>query len=464
MISISINDYNFLKFLLQKIKILFLLVLFLVCHFNLFAQTTSLISDCDDFVSGPDAWPYVLIATTIDDGVASQAAQTYTMNVTSLPSDGANVRVYKTTANGSDYFGTPVALTIGSNGITVSAVDFDRAVKFQFSSGDVEFEALSLNEEDSDCATPPPPGPLSLISECSDFTAGQGANWPYILTATTISDGAASQAEQTYTMNVTSLPASGANVRVYKTVANGNDFFGNPIALNEGANSISVDAVSFDRAVKFQFSSGDIEFDALSVNGVESECICHPISYDTELILKCDSFTWIDGNTYTASNNTAIYTLTNALGCDSILKLNLVIYESNFVIDTQFAIESYTWIDGVTYTESNSTSTYTLTNINNCDSVITLNLIINSSSEIDFFDNQHEIQVFPNPTKDDLTISLEKNKIEEVIVLDIQGRVMLHQLNLFDKDRIDLSHFITGTYFLKIITSKGIRNIRVVKN
>ena len=464
MISISIKYHNFLKLLLQKNKILFLLVLFIVCNFNMFAQTTSLISDCDDFVSGPDAWPYVLIATTIDDGVASQAAQTYTMNVTSLPSDGANVRVYKTTANGSDYFGTPVALTIGSNGITVSAVDFDRAVKFQFSSGDVEFEALSLNEEDSDCATPPPPGPLSLISECSDFTTGQGANWPYILTATTISDGAASQAEQTYTMNVTSLPASGANVRVYKTVANGNDFFGNPIALNEGTNSISVDAVSFDRAVKFQFSSGDVEFDALSVNGVESECICHPISYDTELILKCDSFTWIDGNTYTASNNTAIYTLTNALGCDSILKLNLVINESNFVIDTQFAIESYTWIDGVTYTESNSTSTYTLTNINNCDSVITLNLIINSSSEIDFFDNQHEIQVFPNPTKDELTISLEKNKIEEVIVLDIQGRVMLHQLNLFDKDRIDLSHFITGTYFLKIITSKGIRNIRVVKN
>ena len=464
MISNSTNDYNFLNLLLQKNTTLLFLVLFTVCNFKVFAQTTSLISDCEDFVSGPNAWPYVLVATTTDDGAASQLAQTYTINITSLPNDGANVRVYKTTANGSDYFGTPVALTIGSNGITVSAVDFDRAVKFQFSSGDVEFEALSLNEEDSDCATPPPPGPLSLISECSDFTAGQGANWPYILTATTISDGAASQAEQTYTMNVTSLPASGANVRVYKTVANGNDFFGNPIALNEGANSISVDAVSFDRAVKFQFSSGDIEFDALSVNGVESECICHPISYDTELILKCDSFTWIDGNTYTASNNTAIYTLTNALGCDSILKLNLVIYESNFVIDTQFAIESYTWIDGVTYTESNSTSTYTLTNINNCDSVITLNLIINSSSEIDFFDNQHEIQVFPNPTKDDLTISLEKNKIEEVIVLDIQGRVMLHQLNLFDKDRIDLSHFITGTYFLKIITSKGIRNIRVVKN
>ena len=67
------------------------------------AQNTSLISNCDDFVSGSDTWPYVLVATTLDDGEASQAAQTYTMNVTSLPSDGANVRVYKTTANGSEY-------------------------------------------------------------------------------------------------------------------------------------------------------------------------------------------------------------------------------------------------------------------------------------------------------------------------------------------------------------------------
>jgi hypothetical protein len=74
-------------------------------------------------------------------------------------------------------------------------------------------------------------------------------------------------------MNVTSLPASGANVRVYKTVANGNDFFGNPVALTLGSNSITVAAVSFDRAVKFQFSSGDVEFDDLSLNGSASDCI-----------------------------------------------------------------------------------------------------------------------------------------------------------------------------------------------
>ena len=53
---------------------------------------TSLISDCGDFVSGPSAWPYVLVATTVADGSASQATQTFTMNVTSLPA-GGNVRI-----------------------------------------------------------------------------------------------------------------------------------------------------------------------------------------------------------------------------------------------------------------------------------------------------------------------------------------------------------------------------------
>ena len=46
--------------------------------------TSSLISDCGDFVSGPTAWPYVLVATTLDSGAASQGAQTFTMNVTSI--------------------------------------------------------------------------------------------------------------------------------------------------------------------------------------------------------------------------------------------------------------------------------------------------------------------------------------------------------------------------------------------
>jgi hypothetical protein len=193
------------------------------------------------------------------------------MNVTTLPAGGANVRVYKTTANGNDFFATPVALVLGSNSITVGAVGFDRAVKFQFSSGDVEFDALSLNGVASACVGISPPPTTSLISACGDFVSGPSA-WPYVLVATTVADGAVSQGAQTYTMNVTSLPSGGANVRVFKTTANGGNFFGNPVALVLGSNSITVAGVSFDRAVKFQFSDGSVEFDALELNGVVSAC------------------------------------------------------------------------------------------------------------------------------------------------------------------------------------------------
>ena len=157
------------------------------------STSSTLISACPDFVSGPAAWPYVLVATTIADGAASQASQTFTMNVTSLPAGGANFRVFKTTANGSSFFGNPVALTLGTNSITVAAVSFDRAVKFQFSSGDVAFDDLSVNGVVSSCVTPPPAPSTSFINACSDFTSGPAA-WPYVLTATTIADGAASQA------------------------------------------------------------------------------------------------------------------------------------------------------------------------------------------------------------------------------------------------------------------------------
>ena len=103
---------------------------------------------------------------------------------------------------------------------------------------------------------------------------------------------------------------------------------------------------------------------------------------DTQV--ACGSFTWIDGNTYTESNNTATYTLTTAAGCDSVVTLDLTINQSTTGVDTQVACDSFTWIDGNTYTENNNTATYTLTNAAGCDSVVTLDLtILNSTSSVD---------------------------------------------------------------------------------
>ncbi|GAB1450156.1 hypothetical protein MASR2M47_02120 [Draconibacterium sp.] len=99
--------------------------------------------------------------------------------------------------------------------------------------------------------------------------------------------------------------------------------------------------------------------------------------YGTDVQTACDTYTWIDGNTYTASNNVAQWTLTNAAGCDSVVTLDLTINNSTTGTDVQTACDSYTWIDGNTYTASNNVAQWTLTNAAGCDSVVTLDLTIN---------------------------------------------------------------------------------------
>ncbi|MFN5910941.1 MAG: T9SS type A sorting domain-containing protein, partial [Bacteroidota bacterium] len=103
----------------------------------------------------------------------------------------------------------------------------------------------------------------------------------------------------------------------------------------------------------------------------------------TDVITACDSYTWIDGVTYTASNNSATFTLTNAIGCDSLVTLNLTINNSNTGTDVVTACSSYTWIDGVTYTADNSTATFVLTNAAGCDSTVTLNLTLLNNTGTD---------------------------------------------------------------------------------
>ena len=236
-------------------KITFLL--FTVITINIIAQTE--ISNSNLFEAGANTnWPHILVAATNDDP-NSQLSQTLEINITSLPAGGANYRVFKTTANGGDFFGNAVALNIGANTINVTAVNFNRAVKFQFSSGEIAFDAISLNDTSTD----------QEISTSNLFTAGANSNWPHVLTAVT-SDNPDSQQAQTLNIYITSVPHQGANYRVYKTTANGGDFFGNPQPITLGTNIVTVAGVSFNRTVKFQFNSGDVVFDAIALNDSEA--------------------------------------------------------------------------------------------------------------------------------------------------------------------------------------------------
>ncbi len=50
-------------------------------------------------------------------------------------------------------------------------------------------------------------------------------------------------------------------------------------------------------------------------------------------VVTCGGYTWIDGNTYTMNNNSATYTLTNVNGCDSIVTLDLTVQNLDLSIN-----------------------------------------------------------------------------------------------------------------------------------
>ncbi len=137
----------------------------------------------------------------------------------------------------------------------------------------------------------------------------------------------------------------------------------------------------------YQYNPGVYIDTLLAITGCDSivnyTLTLLPANLVTDSHIACDAFTWIDGNTYTASNNTATWVLSNAIGCDSTIILDLTILNSTSSTDVQSACGSYTWIDGNTYTVSNNSATWVLTNAAGCDSIITLDLtILNSSSTV----------------------------------------------------------------------------------
>jgi len=134
----------------------FLIIATILANSALCAQQFSglpvLISESPLFEStGNTSWPYAITLTTPTDGASSQEEQTLDINVTGLPV-GAEYRVLRSMSDGSFFNGDPQALSVGSinqevpsNAITINAVEFDRTVKVQFSSGAIIFNNLFVN-------------------------------------------------------------------------------------------------------------------------------------------------------------------------------------------------------------------------------------------------------------------------------------------------------------------------------
>ena len=109
--------------------------------------------------------------------------------------------------------------------------------------------------------------PNSLFSQGSS----NNAPWIHVHPMVTTANGVAvSGLVQTYSINVTSLPTSGAKMRlVKKNQGSGASFV--PAAVGQalvlGLNTITTPAVTWNRYVKAQFNNDQFEFDSIAVNG-----------------------------------------------------------------------------------------------------------------------------------------------------------------------------------------------------
>src|SRR5690606_22509931 len=98
----------------------------------------------------------------------------------------------------------------------------------------------------------------------------------------------------------------------------------------------------------------------------------------TDTVTSCDSFTWVNGITYSESS-TASY----QVSCDTIRHLNLNIkYLSHTVIDTAVC-DSLELLGTVYYTDTIFTDTLFGQAANACDSLVTYNLTVNSTASVD---------------------------------------------------------------------------------
>jgi hypothetical protein len=174
---------------------------------------------------------------------------------------------------------------------------------------------------------------------------------------------------------ITGRSMSGKISQLYK-----NDGSGNYVLLDD------MPFVPVDKgSVAFSDVDGDGDNDLLitgtnnDLDGVSilyQNLTCIPDTTD-DIQTACDTYIWIDGNTYTSSNNTATFTMTNIHGCDSVVRLDLTVNYSQTSDTAAIACDNFTWYGNI-YTESGD-YTETFQSVAGCDSIVTLHLTINQT-------------------------------------------------------------------------------------
>ena len=200
-------------------------------------------------------------------------------------------------------------------------------------------------------------------------------------------------------------------------------------------------------------NTSEIYFDfnpAVVTNTVSNTLIdVIPVSTGTAVISSCNSYTWIDGVTYTENNNTAMHRIIGGSAnlCDSLVSLDLTINTVDVGVTTTDAKitanengATYQWLDcndnnspiagetAQSFTAS-ANGDYAVevtkdgcSDISACVSITSIGIADNSLLE--------QVAVYPNPTKGQVTVDLNQLKNATIKVFNASGQLVYEQQNI----------------------------------
>lgn len=77
----------------------------------------------------------------------------------------------------------------------------------------------------------------------------------------------------------------------------------------------------------------------------------------------------------------------------------------------------------------------------------------------------NRIHCYPNPSRDELNISLPNNfqDCHTISIFDLSGRLLLQEVNCGNEFKVDVSKLQPGLYFLKAVSQRGVFELKFVK-
>lgn len=206
-----------------------------------------------------------------------------------------------------------------------------------------------------------------------------------------------------------------------------------------------------------------------NTSGVIFVCI---ESQSSITVTVCDSYITPSGNTVTS---TSIFndTILNAGGCDSVITINLTVNSSptvtiinnGGVLEATAGMDTYQWFRGGFGLMGANSQTYTPTVNGNHYCVATLNNCDDTSNTISY--NSVGISEFSNGDINvypnpvtDVLTITTNNAISSVVVFDIKGKKLQKEVI---SNKVNLSSLPKGIYFIEIKSGESIIRKRIIK-